>query len=318
MTAATVTTTQAAGRAPADSDDHARSAQSRALKIIGSVIAPTTVLTALLFYFGRWHAYWYFDYFGVNFTVMGLTTQDYLVRAADGLVLPLTVAGAAGLASVWGYRLLRDRLSDQAWLAVIGVATPLSLGVGLILLGFAVVAAADPAAFYDYPAAPGLSLAIGVLLVSVAERARRSRSRTSSATPARQEVSGLAVAEWVAAFLLVSVGLFWAVNDYSGSVGVGRALETEASLPQLSNVLVYSKQSLNLQAPGVRQVACGISDAAFGFRYDGLKLVVELGNQYFLLPADWNAADRVAMVIPRSDTLRLEFIPAGSVPSATC
>jgi hypothetical protein len=83
-------------------------------------------------------------------------------------------------------------------------------------------------------------------------------------------------------------------------------------------VLVYSKQSLNLQAPGVRQVGCGVVDAAFGFRYDGLKLVLEVGDQYFLLPAEWNATDRVAIVIPHSDTLRLEFTPASSVPSATC
>jgi multisubunit Na+/H+ antiporter MnhB subunit len=318
MTAATVTTTQAAHRAQADPDDHARSAQSRALKVIGSVIAPTTVLTALLFYFGRLHATWFFDYFGVNFTVMGLTTQDYLIRAADGLFIPLAVAAGAGLLFMSGYQLLRDRLSDQAWQAVIRVAIPLSLGVGLILIGFALVVVSDPPAFYDYPAVPGLSLAIGVLLVSAAERARRSRARGSSQRARHHELSGLAVAEWGAAFLLVSAGMFWAVNDYSGSVGVARALEVEASLAQQPNVLVYSKQSLNLQAPGVRQVACGTPEAAFGFRYDGLKLVLEVGNQYFLLPADWSAADRVAIVIPRSDALRLEFRPAGNAPSATC
>jgi hypothetical protein len=35
--------------------------------------------------------------------------------------------------------------------------------------------------------------------------------------------SGTAVAEWVIIFVLVSVGLFWAVSDYSSAVGVRRA-----------------------------------------------------------------------------------------------
>src|SRR3712207_2777614 len=56
----------------------------RALRAIGSVVAPASLITALLFYFGVQHAHWYFHYFGINHTVMGLTTQDYLIRSADG------------------------------------------------------------------------------------------------------------------------------------------------------------------------------------------------------------------------------------------
>ena len=51
--------------APPDSDP-AVGEISRLAKILGNVVAPTTALTALLFYFGWSHAYWFFDYFGVN------------------------------------------------------------------------------------------------------------------------------------------------------------------------------------------------------------------------------------------------------------
>jgi Zn-dependent protease with chaperone function len=46
------------------------------VRIVGSIVAPTTLLTALLFYFGWSFAYWFFAYFGVDSTVLGLTTQD--------------------------------------------------------------------------------------------------------------------------------------------------------------------------------------------------------------------------------------------------
>ena len=54
------------------------------VKIIGSVVAPTTLLTALLLYFGRRHAQGLFRVLRVPFTVFELTPQDYLIRSADG------------------------------------------------------------------------------------------------------------------------------------------------------------------------------------------------------------------------------------------
>ncbi|MFI7442746.1 hypothetical protein [Nonomuraea indica] len=48
------------------------------VRILGAIVAPTTVLTAILFYFGWSRAYWFHDYFGVDATLLGLTTQDYL------------------------------------------------------------------------------------------------------------------------------------------------------------------------------------------------------------------------------------------------
>ena len=47
-------------------------------RILGAVVAPTTLLTALLFYFGWSRAYWFYIYFGVNSTLLDLTTRDYV------------------------------------------------------------------------------------------------------------------------------------------------------------------------------------------------------------------------------------------------
>ena len=38
----------------------------------------TTVLTAILFYFGWSRAYYFYDYLGVDSSLLNLTTRDYL------------------------------------------------------------------------------------------------------------------------------------------------------------------------------------------------------------------------------------------------
>jgi hypothetical protein len=96
------------------------------------------------------------------------------------------------------------------------------------------------------------------------------------------------------------------------------AQRLEITLPSRPDVVAYSEKGLSLQAPGVREVACQDADAAYRFRYDGLKLVLQVGNQYLLLPSGWTHANGAAILIPRSDKTRLEFSPPGQVRNATC
>ena len=53
--------------------------------------------------------------------------------------------------------------------------------------------------------------------------------------------------------------------------------------------------------------ACTAQDSAYRFRYDGLDRVLQSGGQSFLLPKAWNHRDGVALVLPRSGDVRLEF-----------
>lgn len=269
------------------------------------------------------HAYTFFNYFGVNYTVMRLTSQDYLIRSADGLFVPLTVVAAVGLAALWGYRLVRDRLPTERRSTVLWVFALLALVVGLLLVGVALVATVAPMAFSQLIliAVPGLSLAIGVLLLACASRIQRSLSAVAGMDPVRRRVlASTAVMEWAALLVLVSVGLFWSVGDYSAAVGTGRGHDVESALPNWPDVVVYSAQSLRSQEP-VREVACVNPDAGYRFRYEGLKLVLQSSDQYFFLPAGWTRGNGVAVVLPRVDSLRLEFMlpaPAAVGPRSTC
>ncbi|HEX2301448.1 MAG TPA: hypothetical protein VHH34_23600 [Pseudonocardiaceae bacterium] len=283
------------------------------LKIFGSVVAPTTLLTALMYYFGRLQAAAFLWYLGAPVTVLDLTIQDYLNNSVDGMIPPLIAGAGTALVALWAHQFVLGALSAGTRRRALRVLLPVAALTGLILVMLAIPV------FPSFPEARGLSLAIGVLLLFYAARLFRLlvAERRPEQVP-RRTSAGVAVAEWGAVFILVSVGLFWAVGSYAIGAGVGRAQLLESSLPTRSDVVVYSEKRLSLQAPGIREVACQTSDAAYRFRYEGLKLVQQAGNQYLFLPAGWTHADGTAILLPRSESLRLEFSPAGRTQNAPC
>ena len=286
----------------------AREALPHLLRAVGAVAAPTTVVTALLFYFGQLHAYAFFWHFGVNFTVLDLTPTDYLVRSADGLFVPIAVAAVLTLAGLWAHRLVVHRLRAATSLRILHVVAPVAgtTGALLVVLAFLLVVAEGPRRALPGEVG-GLALAVGVLLLVYAVRLAR-----------RQEDRGTGLAEWAAAFVLVTVGLFWAVNSYATGVGTGRALDLREQLAGWPEAVVFSERRLSLVVDGVTEVRCDDAEAAYRFRYDGLKLVQQAGGHYLLLPAGWTPQAGSAVLLPRSDGVRLEFALAGASRPSTC
>lgn len=282
------------------------------VKILGAVVAPTTLLTALLYYFGWSHAYWFCDYFGVNSTVLGFTSTDYLMRSVDALFVPMTVAACAALLAVWGHTVLRARLAAGYRPRVLRFLIPGALVLGGVLLVGGFLSVFVTTVLSEHLVAAPLSLGFGVLvLVYVIHLRQLIAGRPQVDGPGRGWV---AVAEWAVVFVLIGLSLFWAATDYSAAVGRSRAGDFVAGLRGYPNVVIYSERGLSLHAPGIRQVRCTDADAAYRFRYDGLKLVLESGDEYLFLPTQWTPAHGVAILIPRTDSLRLEFFPAWSRP----
>ncbi len=281
-------------------------------RILGTVVAPTTLLTSLLFYFGWSHAYYFFDYFGVNSTLLGLTTRDYVQRSLDGLFVPMTVVACAGLLALWGHALLRTRLATGSRPHVLRIVVPAMAVVGLVLAAGGLWSVFTPTLLNQHLVAAPLSLGFGVLLLVYAVHLWRWLTAAKEQAGRAIGPQWVAVAEWAAVFVLVGLSLFWAANDYSAAVGRSRARQEVAELPTYPSAVVYSERSLSLHAPGVRETRCHDPNAAYRFRYDGLKLVLQSGDQYLFLPQGWSPSNGVAILMPRSDSLRLEFIPAGA------
>jgi hypothetical protein len=296
---------------PAEEPDtlDATEALPRLLKIAGEVVAPATLLTALLFQFGRLHSAGYFRHFGVNWSVLDLTTTDFLIVGADGLFIPLAGAGVLALVLLWTHRLVVGRMAAGSRDRALRAVAPGAGVVGAVLVALALLdLLTSIRLFWGDSEVGGLALAIGVLLVVYALRL----VRVARHAPQRSASSELA--EWGAAFLLVSVGLYWAVGSYAFGVGIGRAQQLQNALPTQPAAVLYSERSLSLGVDGVTEVRCEDPDAAYRFRYDGLRLVRQAGNQYLLVAATWTRATGTAVLIPRGAGVRLEFrtAPEGS------
>jgi hypothetical protein len=294
----------------------ATDALPRLFKVFGGIVAPTSLLTGLLFYFGRSRASGYYRYFHVNSTVLDLSTNDYLFSGVDGLFVPVAVACLLALVLLWANRLLLTRVPPAARRRTVRFLVPVAgvIGAVLVVLSFADLLT-EGGVFGTNSATGGLFLAAGVMLLVYAVRLVRLTLPSADPAVVRRPATGLA--EWGAAFLLVSIGLFWAAQAYAFGVGTGGAITLHAALPAVPEAVVYSQQSLSLDVPGVTEVRCSDPDAAYRFRYDGLRLVREAGDQYLLLPATWDRATGTAVLLPRSGTVRLEFRAAGA-PSSAC
>lgn len=280
----------------------------RLARLVGTAVAPTTALTALLFYFGWSHAYYFFDYFGLNSTTLGLTTSDYLMRSQDGLFVPLLVLTIVGMVLFRMHHTIRRGidadLTNQWWrratwiLTAVGTITAATGGLNVLV----------DTPLRDRVAAAPLTLASGVLLLAYAAYMRRSLPSRSGAGGSH----GLTMVEWTAIFMLVGLSLFWAANDYSAAVGRSRASQFVRELPTYPSAILYSERSLNIAAPGVSEIHCPAENAAYEFRYDGLKLILESGGQLVFVPKGWTPQNGVTVVVPRSDSIRLQFVaPAG-------
>ncbi|MEU8633032.1 hypothetical protein AB0C38_12745 [Amycolatopsis sp. NPDC048633] len=289
-------------------EKEAGSGASQALKVIASVAANLALSTALLYFFGLIYTQKFFDYFQVHYTVLGQTTEEILARGAFGLHLPIGAAAGLGLALFGLVRLAHFLLPERIRATLLRVGTPIATVAGLVLIGTAIPVVLGPAPFRDHSGRPGLAVAVGVVLAVAGWR---------RLFPGKH-VAAFRVAEWIVTYVLVAFGLFWAVSDYSAQTGVREAFTTAARIPAMPAVTLYSARSLNLEAGGVRQVVCREPDAAYKYRYSGLKLLLQSGGQYVFVPANWQVSSGVSFVVPRSDSLRLEFAPARTRPGETC
>jgi hypothetical protein len=289
----------------------------RALKAVGSIVGPASLITALMFYFGVQHANFYFNYFGVNYTVMGLTTQDFLLRSADGLFLPMLIVATAVLLVLWAYRLGSVTMSEEQVRVVRSTVAVVALVCGLGCAVLVVVATVDPDRFQRFYGLPGVLMAGAALLLALASHLQRRLARGQSGS----SPTWLGVTEWGALFIVVGVGLFWSVTDYSAVVGTTRGARTAEQLSTSPDAILYSQDRLSLPGLSARELICPQpegTESAYLYRYENLKLVFASATQYLFLPAGWPDEGGIALVVPRSDSLRLEFIPHGLEQNASC
>lgn len=276
-----------------------RSPLSAALSVAGTLGPPLTVTTSLMLYFGWARSDTQARSMGLDVTLFGFTTQDYVMRSVSTLYIPLLVTVSIAL----GWLTLHHRL--LGWLSTgirrgaahkagqVGLLTGLVTAAGVL----AVAATNRDAAPLVLPlvlAGATQVAAYGGWLVRASSNDHTSRVLSSWQRVLRKLLIGS----------FVTLALFWELSNYAAVVGRGYALAISDSLATLPRATAYSAQPLGIQAPGVHEERLESGD---GYRTSGLRLLVRSGGRLFLLHNGWSPRAGTVIVLPDNDSLRWQF-----------
>jgi hypothetical protein len=279
----------------------------RVTELLTPVIAPVTALTALLSYVGWVSNRAFYDYFGVDQSLLSRSIQDYVLGSAD-----VTFGAVAWLLAALVALALLDRLlarvqpetdldarPQQAgaargrWLAQVLVITGLVLSLTGLLLALGLGAG------WGLPALLGPAvLGIGSVVTFRFGRALVP-SRTDSRALRQVSVAALVVA--------LALALFWAATLYAQELGQRAAAAIDSGATRLPVVTVFSTTYLDL--PGARVEAAkvpGPGGTAF-FRYTGLLLLTYANRRWLLISGNTSANYHSSVVMLKdSDAIRVE------------
>lgn len=269
------------------------------------IVPPTTLVTALAFWFGYTYTSAQSFYLGIDVSILEFSTTDYLVRSAEPVIVPAAVLLAIFIAAIGAHALvdlcIRVRPGNPILRA--GSLLVCSAGCLLLLLGLRTMFVLLPGIHYLVP--PTL-LGGGAACAGYGFYALRTMGRRSELTGERRRIPIWEKGGYVVVSLLVILSLFWATTLYAGALGRGRAQSLERNLNLSPSVVVYSKKSLAL-APPVSETRISTPDSEYGFRYSGLRFGTHSAHKYFLFPDGWTRSEGSIVVLEDNPDIRLEF-----------
>jgi hypothetical protein len=282
--------------------------RDRVLQLISTMIAPTTLVTALLFYFGWVRTNTLFQYFGVEADMLRYSTSDYLRHSVEAAFLPMGAVIILTLAAIGAHQIVklallkttsRGRRRFALATAALGAATLIR---GLIGIAVPSVAARD---FLVTPVCLGLGTLLSVYAATLSPRSRPTRHGSNAQGP---PFWASATPTQVLAGLIVVMSLFWATTEYAQAVGRGLAATIVHNLDRRPAVVLYSREPLLLEPPIKLDVLPDPSGNGYRYRYSGLRLLTESAGRVILLPDEWQRNKGPAIVLEENG-LRLEMYP---------
>jgi len=280
-------------------------AQTELIKFGVQVIAPTTVITALLYYFGYVATRARFAYFGIDLDLLGLSQQALLMHSVGVMFPPLVLALTTVAAGLWIHITLERLLkagNRQHLLRCLGFGFA---GMGLLLLLRGTAGMVIPTiAETEAPATTPACIAFGVLILATGRRLLARTSWRAVAPKAKHELVA-----WVCVWIVVALGSFWATNSFAGLYGRGQATVDSRRLTEKPRVILDTKESLRLPSTVVAEHKLEGPDAQeFNFRSWGWRLYAATGEQMLLIPDNWKHEGTVLMV-PLDGSVRVQMYP---------
>ncbi|KRD08720.1 hypothetical protein ASE48_09265 [Mycobacterium sp. Root265] len=289
----------------ADNADPLAPSVHKWIGVIGLVIAPTTLVTGLCYYFGYTATRKMFGYLGIDTDAVGFTTNDYVARSTGVLFVAALVTLLAGTA-VLGLCVYLARIAEsgQHASALRTVARILVVvAAGTLLRG--VVGVLRPAWAPDGQVwLTPVTLAVGACLVMMSGwvwRLAKPKHERAAVTLADRALVALSVAVLVLA-------LFWSTNLFATKAGEVDGINAAGNLwSRESTVILDTSDRLFL--PKELVVAHKLTDAASPqgetFRYECLRPFAVRGDSWVLIPANWRPQFGYAIIVDADATHRI-------------
>ena len=287
------------------------------------MVAPASLVTALVFYFGWARTNRQALEMGLDDTLFGYSTRDYMLNSMSSMFEPLAVGVVAvliglafhGVLVSWAERPREGVEAEKQRTMILRGVTAFFAVAAVLLLVLGAVGTRDtrPSRFVSL-AAP-VSVTLGIVFGGYALHLGRRFLTTAPpplSTPERESLRLVSASLYI---VLLFMSLFWSVSHYAGVKGVDLAVAVENSLADRPDVTLYSGRRLYLQRP-IQEFELGQDASSYRFAYTGLKLLFRSGHHYFLRPSD-PSASHVNVVIPESPDLRLELVRGSPTTTAS-
>jgi hypothetical protein len=271
-----------------DNAGDTRTTWERWYSVATTFVAPATFLSALLFYFGYVSSRAQYRYFGLDVDTIGLSTQDYVMRSPQALLVPALLLALLGALALVLSRVLATRTLTRT-----ALRTGYAVGGAVVTAGVAMLLAYRWLGSWPaYPMVTPLVL-----------------------------VAGLAVVAWLwhrtgvrrgaVAFLLLAIAtsLFWATATLAQWTGLGAAQRTARNLDELPAVVVDTRERLYLGDGVVQESELPVEEGQeYLYRYRGLRLLIQAGDRMFLVPDTWVPSASTVMVPIDDVRVRFRFV----------
>ncbi|WP_049565605.1 hypothetical protein [Nonomuraea sp. SBT364] len=272
------------------------------LELIATIVAPLSLAIALLYYFGLMRSASFYAYFGVEESALGFTTVDYVRQSIDVLASPLIIFGGATLALLIIHAGFNRVATDDTVSS--GTMMKRIVGVGTVSASLVLAAIVLPWPLYlQFPL-----IAIGLVLLEYLAamidtyRAKVGKYRFFIGFP-------LGIRRGLAA-LVVAVLLLVMSADVAKRQGQELARDFLANTAKMPYVTVYSEKELQISGPGVQAFNLDqlkYKNAAYHYRYTGLRLLARPPKKWVILPAGWTRNEMRAFVLEDSKAMRVDF-----------
>jgi hypothetical protein len=282
----------------------------RVVQLVGSVVAPVTLITALMFYVGWVRSNALFQRFGIDAALLKFSNQDYLLRSVDSLWLPVGLLLLVGLGGAWVYRAVRAKVEQGKDSGRVHRTAVLTTAAGVLMSVLGLVEVVLPGVVPLYTLIFPIALGIGVTAVYFGVWLLR--CATAMKSPAPVVAPAHSAVPVTLTFLLVVLSLFWASGEYARAVGRGMAADIAADPFSRPAVMIYSEKRLYLG--GGLEVAEEIlpddPTARYRYRYSRLRLLTASSDRLFLIPESWAGGGRNAVVLVLDGSVRMEASPS--------